>query len=181
MNQILLVLLIALSVTTSAQNKDYLVSMDGIGAIKIRMSQEELEKLLKQKFILRNALDTADSYQDTATAKYKNTNVQLFFQRQYTGDNVYFMYLIGLKTSSPLCKTEKGVGIGSDKLKIILAYEASTISIGPEYEGEDFSIKSKTKYLMDVRSDDGARKLVFYLRNKKVVAVEVGTVFSDSE
>jgi hypothetical protein len=64
-------------------------------------------------------LDTAVSWQDSTTAKYKNINVILFFQRQYTAENIYYMYLTGLKTNSSLCNTEEGIGIGADKLKII--------------------------------------------------------------
>ena len=113
LKQIFFLLCIALAANVSAQNKDYLISMNGIGALKIGMSQAEVEKMLNQKFVLRNALDTAVSHHDTATAKYKNSNVQLFFQRQYTAENIYSMYLMGLKTKSPLCKTETGIGIGA--------------------------------------------------------------------
>ncbi len=165
----------------SAQNNDCLVDMNGIGALKIGMRQDEIEKLLKQKFVLRNAVDTAVSYNDTAMAKYKNSNVQLFFQRQYTAENTYFMYLIGLKTKSPLCKTGKGIGIGSDKLKIISAYETDYVFMRPEFEDEAFTKKSKTGYIIGMNNDNNDRQIVFYLKNKKVVAIEVNTIFNDEE
>jgi hypothetical protein len=177
-----ILLFLVFTTTASAQNKNYLVTMDGIGAVKIGMSQDEIEKMLHQKFVLRNSLDsTAESYNDPATARYKDISLPLFFQRQYTENNNFFMYLIGMKTNSPLFKTENGIGVGSDKLKIISAYEANTISMGPEYEGKDFTIKSKTKYQVTIKSDDYKRQIIFYLRNKKVITIEVDTIFSDSE
>ncbi len=176
-----MLLFIAFVAKGRAQNPDYVVDMNGIGTLKIGMSQAQIEKMLKQKFTLRNALDTAVSWQDSATAKYKGIAVLLFFQRQYTSDTAYFMYLTGMKTSNALCKTGTGIGIGADKLKIIAAYEADDIFMGPEFEDEGQSVKSKTKYLISIRSDSGKRIIVFYLRNKKVVAIEVKTVFTDEE
>ncbi len=53
--------------------------------------------------------------------------------------------------------------------------------MGPEFEDEDFTKKSKTKYLINVNNNNGDRQIVFYLNNKEVVAIEVKTVFSDEE
>jgi len=166
LKKIFFFLFIAFVAKASAQNIDYTVSMNGIGALKIGMSQAELEKLLNQKFILKNALDTAESWQDSTAARYKNINVTLFFQRHYTAENIYYMYLTGLKTSSPLCKTKQGIGIGADKLKIIAAYEADNISMGPEFEDEAFTKKSKTGYIISMNNDNNDRQIVFYLKNR---------------
>ncbi len=91
------------------------------------------------------------------------------------------MYLIGLKTSSALCKTESGIGIGADKLKIIATYEEDNLSMGPEFEGEDFTKKSKTKYIIHINNYNRDRQIVFYLKNKKVVDIEVKIAFNDEE
>ena len=181
LKKVFILFLIGFTLQSAAQNNDCLVDMNGIGALKIGMRQAELEKMLNQKFILKNALDTAVSWQDSTTAMYKNINVVLYFQRHYTAENIYSMYLTGLKTSSLLCKTESGIGIGADKLKIIAAYEANSISMGPEFEDEAYTKKSKTKYLISILSDSGERRITFYLRNKKVVAIEANTIFNDEE
>lgn len=181
LKKVFILFFIGFAIQSAAQNKDYLIDMNGIGTLKIGMSQAEVEKMLKQKFVLRNALDTAVSHHDTATAKYKNINVQLFFQRQYMAENIYSMYLMGLKTKSPLCKTETGIGIGSDKLKIIAAYETDFVSMRPEYEDEEQSVKSKTKYVITIINDSGERRMAFYLRNNRTEAIEVMTVFNDEE
>jgi len=91
------------------------------------------------------------------------------------------MYLTGIRTSSALCKTDFGVGIGADKLNIITAFQTQNICMGPEFEDEAYTAKSKTKYLISITDDNGERKLVFYLQNKKTVAIEVNTVFNDEE
>ncbi len=70
--------------------------------------------------------------------------------------------------------------MGADKLKIIAAYAADNICMGPEFEDESDLIKSKTNYLVSVRNESGEREIVFYLRNKKVVAIEVNTIFNDA-
>ncbi len=181
LKKIFLLFCIAFAIKASGQNTDCLVSMTGIGTLRIGMSQAEIEKMLNQKFVLRNALDSATSWQDSTSAKYKNSNILLFFQRRYTADNSYYMYLIGLKTSSVLCKTESGIGIGADKLKIIAAYEEDNLSMGPEFEGEDFTKKSKTKYIIHINNNNRDRKIVFYLKNKKVVEIEVKIAFNDEE
>jgi hypothetical protein len=163
------------------QNSDHIISMDGIDEIKIGMRQAELEKLLDQKFVLKNARDTADSWQDSASAKYKDMDIRLSFQREYTNENNFYMYLIGLRTSSPLCKTGPGIGIGTERSKIIAAYEDGYLSMSPDFENDSTANKSKTRSLVNIKNDDGNRQIIFYLNNKKVVAVEAGILFHDGE
>ena len=124
MKKICFLFLILVATRAPAQNKDYIISMEGLGALKLGMTQTALEKLLNQKIKLTNHLDTINDYfQDTARLKYKNIPVQLEFERNYTAPYTFHMRLIGIRASSPLCKTASGIGIGSDKLKIITAYE----------------------------------------------------------
>ncbi len=163
------------------QNSDTIISMDGIGELKIGMKQAAVEKLLNQRFILKNALDTADSWQDSATAKYKGIDLQLYFQREYTEGNNFYMYLIGLRTSSSLCKTESGIGMGTERSKIITAYEDGYLSLSPDFEDDSTANRSKIKSLVNIKNEDGNRQIIFYRNNKKVVAVEAGIVFHDSE
>jgi hypothetical protein len=53
--------------------------------------------------------------------------------------------------------------------------------MGPEFEDEAYTKKSKTRYLISILSDNNERNIVFYLSNKKVMVIEVKTVFSDEE
>jgi len=59
LKRLFLLLFIAFAFGSTAQKKDYVIDMNGIGALKIGMHQDEIEKMLKQKLTLKNALDTA--------------------------------------------------------------------------------------------------------------------------
>lgn len=181
MKKICLLFSIIAATYATAQNKDYTISMNGLGALKLGMSQAELEKLLNQKIILDNHLDTLNYlYQDTAKLKYKGINVQLEFTRNYYAPNVFRMRLIGIRANSPLCKTASGLGIGSDRLKIIAEYEGYHLKIQPGYYNYYETEKGKGKSTLSVL-DDGASTLdgsdaytmIFYLLNKKVVSFEL--------
>lgn len=180
--KILLFLILLISTTTlTAQNKDHLITMNGIGALKITMSQSEIEKMLNQKFTLPNALSFAVSHQDSAIANYKNAVFTLYFQRQYQVDNTFFMRLIGLKTSSQLFKTVAGIGVGSSKFQVLAAYKGKSRKYFAECDNEDCSKLSKTRFRVHITSKDGERGMIFYLVNNNVVAVEVETIFNDEE
>ncbi|MGH2552871.1 MAG: hypothetical protein ACRDEB_04100, partial [Chitinophagaceae bacterium] len=117
------------------QNAAYTMTKDGIGELKIGMTQAELEKLLGQKLMLKHANDTGDIWSDTATAKYNEMDVTFYFERQYNEDkDIKIMELYGIETSNPLCKTETGIGIGDNRATVLSAYEENPINMGPEYE-----------------------------------------------
>lgn len=165
----------------TAQNKDYTISMNGLGSLKLGMTQADLEKILNQKLLLDNYLDTINNnYWDTAKIKYNGINVQLEFNRSYYAPNVFHMRLIGIRASSPLCKTATGIGIGSDRLKIITDYDNYRVNIQPGYANYYQTEKGKGKSTLSVFDDaastmDGtdAYTMVFYLMNKKVVSFEL--------
>ena len=72
MKKFFIFLFILLSTTIIAQNNDYLVSLDGIGTLKLGMKQVEVEKVLNKKIPLTNPSDTiSGSWQDSAKVKYK--------------------------------------------------------------------------------------------------------------
>ena len=53
MKKLLLFLFMLVTTTTIAQNKDYLLSLDGIGSLKLGMPFVELEKVLNSKIIIK--------------------------------------------------------------------------------------------------------------------------------
>jgi hypothetical protein len=187
MKKICLLLFLFAAIHAPAQNKDYTISMNGLGVLKLGMSQEELQKLLQQKIILNNHLDSNNySYEDTARIKYKSINVQLEFTRSYYAPNQFRMRLIGIRANSPLCKTTTGIGIGSDKLKIIADYNNYHVKIQPGYYNYYETEKGKGKSTVSILDDaastmDGsnAYTMVFYLLNKKIVSFELKASFRD--
>ena len=154
---------------------EYLVSKDGIGDLKIGLTQAEIEKLLNQPLIMKHAKES-DTWMDTTTAKYKDIDVTLYFEKQYAEDenSPRIMQLSGINTTSPKCRTATGLGIGDDKMSIIEAYDNSPIDLGPEYfmVNDTTWEPSKTKFYVNVKDDKYDKQLVFKLENKKITALE---------
>ncbi|MDZ4793599.1 MAG: hypothetical protein SGI83_04905 [Bacteroidota bacterium] len=181
MKKICLFLFITVALQAFAQNKDYIISMEGLGTLKLGMTQADLEKLLNQKIVLDNHLDTIiDSYLDTAKLKYKGINVQLEFNRSYYAPNVFHMRLIGIRASSPLCKTASGISIGTDQLKIITAYPNNGMVIQPGYYNYYETEKGKGKSTISIMDDSANQTkagntyiMRLFLLNKKVVSFEL--------
>lgn len=187
MKNIFLFLFITIATQAVAQNKDYIISMNGLGALRFGMTQAEIEKLLNQKIVLDNYLDTINYHHtDTAKLKYKGIDVQLEFSRNYYAPNTFRMRLTGIWASSPLCKTVTGIGIGSDRLKIIADFDSYHVKIQPGYVNYYETEKGPGKSTLSILDDgastmDGsnAHTMVFYLLNKKVVSFELKASLRD--
>ena len=162
------------------ENTGYVITKDGIGDLKVGMTKSEVEKLLGQKFNLKSATDST-AWQDTALAKYKDLDVSLYFERQYSEESSYDMQLTGVSTSSSLCKTALGIGIGDEKSTIISAYDDNPIDMGPDYEtvNDSTSVPSKTKYSINVKDDKWDKELVFRLVNKKVTSLQASILMGE--
>ena len=152
------------------------------------MSQEELEKALQQKIPLTNPTDTiSGSWTDSAVIKYKDAELRLTFVRTYAYEarDSFHMRLTEMSTSSPLCKTAGGVGIGSTKQQVINAFDNYRIDMAPEYIMTNDTTwgRSKTPYTNSIREDREGPRIAFYLNRKdnKVYLIEVGTFYDDSE
>jgi hypothetical protein len=173
---------------SSAQTKkeapkpEYLLSKDGIGELKIGMTQAELEKLLGRQLVMKHAADTGEIWADTAVAKYRDMEVSMYFERQYNQDNsIKIMELAALGTSSPLCKTANGLGVGDERSAIIAAYEDNPINMGPEsiMVNDSTWALSKTAYYINISDDKWDRQIVFRLVNKKVASLEAALLVGD--
>lgn len=164
------------------QNTDYLVTLEGIGLIKTAMTQEEVEKLLNKKVPLTNPTDSVSgSWEDSAVIKFKEADVTLAFVRTYMKEDSFYMRVTGIKTSSPLCKTQNGIGIGASKQQIIDAFENYLLIMSPDYEDTTYTTRSKTRYSIKIREDWEGKELVFYLKDNKVFSMEVTSFHDDSE
>ena len=193
MRRFLLSLLIFLAACSSKQedkkvgkneNTDYLVSLDGIGAVKTDMKQDELEKLLLQKILLTNPTDTVSgSWQDSATIKYKDAELKLTFVRTYAYSvaDSFHMRITSIITENPLCKTTSGIGIGSGKQDIIDAFPNNLLYMEPGYDNDTDVVHSKILYSIKVRESREGPQVIFYLKDKKVYSIEVGSFYDDSE
>lgn len=163
------------------ENNEYTISKDGIGKLKIGMTHIEVGDLLNKHFTFNAMKDSVGYWNDTVKTKYMDMDVSLFFERQYNDNDNSIMLLNGVETTSPLCKTASGIGIGDEKSAILPAYEDSPINMGPEWEPVNDSTwaMSKTKYSISVKDDKWDKELVFHLVNKKVVSLQAGVIMGD--
>ena len=160
---------------------EYVISKDGIGDLKIGMTKTGLEKLLKQSLTMKHANDTGEVWMDTATATYREIEVSLYFQEMYAEEKTNEMELTGLSTSSPLCKTATGLGVGDERSAILAAYEDNPITMGPEsiMVNDTTWALSKTNYYINVNDDKWDKQLIFLLVNKKVTRLEASLQMGD--
>ena len=170
--------LLLVATTVVAQNKDYLLSTDGIGAIKLGMPLTELNKLLQKEITLKVINIDSVRLTETVKTKYKGIDVEIgLFKRQ---DNI--ITVDAIKTSSPLCKTNTGLGIGATKLQIIAAYNGYHIDAKPDFTYiDDKPLKSKTKSTVTVKEDREGYAIIFTLVNNKVVSFEILPIYDDEE
>ncbi|OSZ81098.1 hypothetical protein CAP36_07630 [Chitinophagaceae bacterium IBVUCB2] len=180
MKKIFPILFMFLSATAVAQNKDYLISLDGLGSLKIGMSLAELQKQLQTKIILKVIDIDSVRLTETVKAKYKGIDLEIdLFKRQ---DNI--IALDGISSSSPLCKTKSGIGIGSTKLQVIAAYDGYHIDARPDFtyvEETNKTIKSKTNSSITIKEDREGYAIVFSLLNNKVVSFSIYPIYDDEE
>ena len=177
MKKILPFLFMLLATSTIAQNKDYLLSLDGIGSLKLGMPLVELEKVLKTKITLKVIDVDSVVLVETIKVKYKGIDVEINLWKRQD-----YIAVDGISASSPLCKTKSGIGIGSTKLQIIAAYEGYHIDAKPVYtEDGDKLLKSKTMSSITVKEDTEGYAIVFNLLNKKVISFNIYPIYDDEE
>lgn len=154
------------------------MSLDGIGLIKLGMPLTGLEKLLKTKIVLKVIDVDSVVLVETIKTKYKGIDVEIDLIKRQD-----YIAVDGISTSSPLCKTVSGIGIGSTKLQVIAAYEGYYIDAEPvyEYEGDEKPKKNKTKSTITVKEDEEGYAIVFTLLNKKVVSFAIYPIYDDEE
>ena len=177
MKKILLFSFIFLATTAVAQNKDYLLSTDGIGPIKLGMSLTDLEKLLQKKITLKVIDIDSVVLVETIKTKYKGIDVEIDLIKRQD-----YIAVDGISTKSPLCKTKSGIGIGATKLQVIAAYEGYHIDAKPDYtEVGDKLIKSKNKSSITIKEDREGYAIVFSLLNNKVISFSIYPIYDDEE
>lgn len=167
-----------LTTTTIAQNKDYLLSLDGIGSLKLGMSLVELETVLKTKIVLKVINIDPVVLVETIKTKYKGIDVEISLWKRQD-----YIAVDGISASSPLCKTKAGIGVGSTKLQIIAAYEGYHIDAMPvfEYDDNDKPKKIKTKSTVIIKEDREGYAIIFNLVNNKVVSFDILPIYDDEE
>ncbi|MEO7984510.1 MAG: hypothetical protein ABI688_10550 [Bacteroidota bacterium] len=151
----------------NAPTKNYLVDMNGIDSLKLDMSKAELEKILDTTLTFQH-IHVDGGFSDTLNIKYKEMDFVIYLEET---DSQSVAKLVGLKTEDSSCKTSVGIGVGSDKIKVINGYPGNKKYVALEYE--EYPVRSKTKSVVAVMDTAGYRAIQFHILNRKVVCVEV--------
>jgi hypothetical protein len=155
----------------SAQTSAPVVSLAGIGEIRVGMKQKELEKLTGQAVKLKNLLKKGDSWnRDTLQLTYKDIPYTVVLDQPRNPDMKDFI-VSEVRSSAPALKTRSGVAIGDDRLKIVSTYADYAMHLIPEYEN-DYTTKSKTRSTVWLFGE-GETVIVFYLTEGKITALSV--------
>lgn len=177
MKNFLLILLFVTGIRAIGQNKDYLLSLDGIGPLKLNMTVIELENLLQKKIVFKVIGIDSVVLTETIKTKYKGIDVEIDLVKLHGEPYVY-----GIQANSSLVRTKDGIGLGSTKLQIINAYENYYVDAGPEFtERGEKLIKSKTKSTVLVKEASEGNAILFSLVNNKVVSFRIFPHYDDEE
>ncbi len=180
MKKIFFLFFMAVATNAIAQNKNYILSTDGIGPIKMGMTLADLEKLLQTKITLKVIDVDPVVLVETIKAKYKGIDLEIDLIKMQ-GIPAAFVSVDGMSTSSPLCKTNSGIGIGSTKIQIINAYEGYHVDARPVFTEDDPPKKSKTRSTVTVKEAAEGYAILFHLVNNKVVSFQLFADFDDEE
>ena len=147
--------------------KNYSISMTGFDSLQLGMTKAELEAILDTTFSLKHIKVDGGAY-DTFNSRYKGTDITIYLSE---GDDSSLATLFGIQTTDSSFKTPTGIGVGSEKEKVIEAYTNHTKYIAPEYEA--YPVRSKTKSVVAVMDTVESRGLIFHIVNRKVSSVEL--------
>ena len=159
-----------------SDSNSVIVSMNGIGDLKIGMKKESVEKLLKRKITLPHLTqDSNNIYVDTVSCNYKGIECMVVFTKELLGDTSAGIRVSEIKSSSPLLKTRSGISVGDDKIKIVNTYDGYSMTITPDIDyGKTPPFRSKTKSTIWLSDNGGSDNvIVFYLESNKVEGISV--------
>jgi hypothetical protein len=153
------------------QNKSYAIGMSGFDSLKLGMSKAELEAMLGTSFKLQH-IKVDGGASDTINTKYKGTDIVIYLNE---GDDSTIATVFGIRSNDPSFKTAEGIGVGTEKAKVIDTYENNTKYIAPEME--EYPVRSKTKSMIAVVDTVETRAMLFHIIDKKVSAVEITSYY----
>ena len=152
-------------------NIDFYIGMTGLDSLQLGMTKAELEDLLDTSLNLKHIHVDGGPY-DTFRTKYKGVEIMIYL---YESDDQTVATLYGLQSSDPSCKTVAGIGMGTEKAKVIDAYSNNKKYIAPEYE--KYPLRSKIKSVIAVMDTFESRALLFHIINRKVSSIEVSSYY----
>jgi hypothetical protein len=159
-------------ISLKAQSNNEYISTLRLGAFKINSSVSEIEKIIGGKISLPV---NKDDYFDTTKLRYNNSDVTLVFNRAYQENEkappVWKLY--AAISENTRLKTKGGVGIGSTKAEVLLAYDKMDLNIYNDYYYKEKN-NPKDKIQMIVLKDyDADTAITLTTEDRKVKKIQV--------
>jgi hypothetical protein len=136
----------------------------GIGELKIGSTKKDIESIIRQKAMLKPFMDEHSSGFDTAHCNYRNASLELIFfvlSKSDFDNKKDELPLNMIRTTSPRIKTKEGIGIGTEKTKILSTYKNNKV-----IKNDDASCDIWV-------TDKEGNSMVFYIINNKVASMAV--------
>lgn len=143
-----------------------MVSLAGIGAIKLGMKKEALDKLLPAPVKLKNLL-LQEWDMDTVLVQYSGIDYTVVLNKSIDEQQNGAIVVYAVHSRNPALKTRSGVGIGDDKLKIVTTYEDYLLHLAPDYD-PDSGAKIKGNATVMLYGDETPAMIVFEIEGGKV-------------
>ena len=156
---------------TEPRKNEYHIGMTGLDSLQLGMNKAELEDMLDTTFDLKHIHVDGGPY-DTFSTKYKGVDILIYL---YESDDQTIATLYGIQSGDSSCKTVAGIGMGTEKAKVIDAYANFKKYIAPEYE--KYPVRSKTKSVVAVMDTVPGRALLFHIINRKVSSIELSSYY----
>ena len=152
---------------------EFLVTENSLGPLRMGMTVEEVERALGKDIELLNT-NPEEVWVDSAKITYEGEPVTFYFDRQYQEDDSYTLVLGSIRMNSPKFRTSAGIGVGSGKEEIWDRYkDGYAFTMYADYEDTSYTVRSKTRYFINVSEGEGEFLLMFYLDSNKVKSVEI--------
>lgn len=154
-----------------ANSQNTIVTMNGIGDIKVGMKKAELEKIIGHQVKLVKLLRQDDWERDTLNFIHKDIAYQVIMDKNYNEEDPGFI-VYEVKSMGKGLITRSGISIGDDKMKVINTYKDYTLQVMPDLE-KDLIQKSKTRSVIWLFGEESGMVIIFYLKNDKVTGFSV--------
>ena len=145
------------------------VTMSGIGEIRVGMKRGVLEKLIGRTVPVKNLIRKEWAY-DSVQFTFKEIAYLVVLDKSREENSTEYI-VREVRSSTLSLKTKSGVAIGDDRLKIVSTYPDYMIHLMPEYEN-DYTVKSKTRSTALLFAD-GETVIIFYMTEGRITAFSV--------
>lgn len=171
----LTILFLSFFAVSFAQDANQISTMR-FGPFKLGSKIVEVEGILKSKVQVKKR---GDNWADTINAKYNGADYRLVFTNETDEKNQTTWKLYSISSKNTSLKTKSGIGIGSTKPQILLAYDKFNLTVTNDWEyKEKNNVKDKIQFIQ--LADYEAETMIYFTTvDRNVTEIEVSYNIGD--